>query len=403
MKNNIPNTNGRKGETPKTSSTNKERILLRAHNGDNYLIFFRHYTRIMSKLEALFVQDIISLSDRTTSRRRTIDGKRCFLCMESYLLNGDIIWTEDEQRRHFASLKGKGYMEVFRKGSPPRRWVYINIVKLDEDVDAVIPDRGENHGKEGSYRGENHGNEEGENHGNLMNERITGMNEESTYVQPRSARLDVCSLEDIPDGSLSRDQIILLIEQQNAQEQESTNHRRTSPSNPKKIGESNTTPMSQQGSFPSHNGKDSSHGKPTKTIPKGRVGGRGMPHKGKGDDGKDQTTAARLARRHINIIECFRKLNKTPRRFPDFPAWVKEFRAMLEDDDQQEEDIESVLTWLSDPDNYENPYTADVLSASSFRDKFPKLWRAIGRKDKKEEMERKASKDSNRLRPDQTW
>lgn len=215
--------------------------------------------------------------------------------------------------------------------------------------------------------------------------------------KPSSLRSENANiLDEIPSEPLPKDEWLRRIEQNSLNgEEDSPNHRAPSQSDSNKT-ENKNTPRSQPS--PSQNGdrRDSSHGQKIKNIPKGKVGGRGVSHKGKGDDGADQSPAATLARRHIVIVEGFRKLDRTKRGFPVFSDWVREFRGMLEEDEQSEEDIAKALEWLSNVGNYTGEFTPDVRHASSFRNKFSNLWRQMEKENRKEAREDKDKEPGRR-------
>lgn len=119
----------------------------RYRNLSNYFTFFRLYYKVMSRLESVFIQDLVNLSYCTTIHTKIIDGKRFFMCTESFLFNSQSGWTQDEQRRHLASLQERGYVYCIRRGLPSVRWVSIDRDKIDADLDRFLrenPSQGEN-------------------------------------------------------------------------------------------------------------------------------------------------------------------------------------------------------------------------------------------------------------------
>lgn len=122
------------------------RWLERARSSHNYFTFFTPFFRIMSKLDALFIQHLINLS---AVSKRDKDG--WFLCTSSYL--GEKGWTENEVDQRLKSLKGGDSRRptIIRtkvKGSPPQRWVWIDMEAIERALDEVESDDPitENHG-----------------------------------------------------------------------------------------------------------------------------------------------------------------------------------------------------------------------------------------------------------------
>ena len=116
------------------------RHLGRIHDGGNYFAFYRPYTKLMSKTTALFLQDLMNLTNADNIIWKTINGKEFFACTVDFLKKSKIGWTEKEQRIHFNKLRAKhpdggSYIEMCKIGIPASRWVYINYEKLERDLD----------------------------------------------------------------------------------------------------------------------------------------------------------------------------------------------------------------------------------------------------------------------------
>lgn len=106
------------------------RQLLKAWSTNNNFSFHRDFVKIMSKMEALFIQDIINLA--TLDKAHYVDG--WFQCTTGFL-QGSLNWTEKEQMKLLQKLKKKGYLSVERKGIPATRYVKINVGKLAADLE----------------------------------------------------------------------------------------------------------------------------------------------------------------------------------------------------------------------------------------------------------------------------
>jgi hypothetical protein len=117
----------------------------RIHDSGNWFPFYRQFFLILPKLTGLFLQDLIN---RARFARR--DG-RWFLCSSSFL--EDEGWTVDEQDNHLDRLRYKPrergtkgpkkpmknpFVEIERRGSPPRRWVLIRWDCIHRALDKVV-------------------------------------------------------------------------------------------------------------------------------------------------------------------------------------------------------------------------------------------------------------------------
>lgn len=111
--------------------------LKRSRSSKNYFSFFRPYFRIMTRLDALFFQDLWNLFALPRIKTIKIDGKRYFLCTTKFLLHSASRWKIKEQKARFQSLEKKGFIQKIRAGCPPLRWVRINIRKIEEALDAA--------------------------------------------------------------------------------------------------------------------------------------------------------------------------------------------------------------------------------------------------------------------------
>lgn len=118
--------------------------LLRAKDSGNYFTFFRLYTRIMTKLTGLFLQDLINLASMSRTKKTEIDGEEYFQCTVGFLENSGIGWTEKEQEYHLQELVKKGYVKRTKRGAPPTRWIYIDLEKIERDLDGLEDSNKEN-------------------------------------------------------------------------------------------------------------------------------------------------------------------------------------------------------------------------------------------------------------------
>jgi hypothetical protein len=112
------------------------RYILRTKSMKNDFAFIRGYVLIMGKMTALFLQDLLDLA--SFSPIQTIDEKYYFLCTTKFLENSSMPWTANEQRYHLGILQDKGFVHLIKKGIPPRRWIFIDIVALENAVDQAI-------------------------------------------------------------------------------------------------------------------------------------------------------------------------------------------------------------------------------------------------------------------------
>jgi len=113
--------------------------LLRAKQADSWFHFCRLYFKIMKRLEALFLQDIINLAQLNKTKVEWIkegeESRLFFLCTANYLKKSGSHWTDDEQRRHILSLRKKGYIRSIRRGDDGKRWLHVDLLKLETDLD----------------------------------------------------------------------------------------------------------------------------------------------------------------------------------------------------------------------------------------------------------------------------
>ncbi len=141
----------------KTPSEKKEEItslyrkhLSRAKDSNSYFLFFHLYTKIMSKLEALLVQNLINIAAMSNVKKRVFededDGakKEFFLCTVGFLEDSPMSWSRNEQEYNFDKLRQKGYVKTTRKGQPGKRWVHIALEKLELDLDKALEKLGLN-------------------------------------------------------------------------------------------------------------------------------------------------------------------------------------------------------------------------------------------------------------------
>lgn len=130
--------NGQHQQKEDIKESPHRRHLERARATSNYFTFFRLYTKIMKKLEALFLQDIINISSLDKIIHRTFDNKEYFMCTEEFLSNSSIGWSKKEQRNHLQTFRSKGYISITKKGIPACRWIRINLEKIELALDKAL-------------------------------------------------------------------------------------------------------------------------------------------------------------------------------------------------------------------------------------------------------------------------
>ena len=110
-------------------------LLLRAQSGRNFFIFRRDFVTsgLLTHLEALFISDLINHATGEKTIRKTIGGKEYFLCTTVYL-EKSLAWNPSMQTKLFNSLKKNNFVQTVLKGCPQQRWVWIDIVKLENSL-----------------------------------------------------------------------------------------------------------------------------------------------------------------------------------------------------------------------------------------------------------------------------
>lgn len=130
----------------KTSTPKKETVsrklynahLLRAKTSSNYFTFFRLYYKIMTRTEALFLQDLANLASAPGTITEMIHSDLYFMCTEEFLMQSDSAWTEDEQVRYLRSLRLRRFLKVKRRGDKGVRWAHLDFGKIEKALDRVL-------------------------------------------------------------------------------------------------------------------------------------------------------------------------------------------------------------------------------------------------------------------------
>lgn len=118
--------------------------LLRTQNYKNYFIFRRDFVKygLMDKLEALMISDLINMSGMLKCKKKTFEGtdktkRQYFLCTKAYL-EKSLNWTRKEQIRILANLEILSFIKTVKKGSPPKRWIFIDVEHIEESLDKLL-------------------------------------------------------------------------------------------------------------------------------------------------------------------------------------------------------------------------------------------------------------------------
>ena len=130
------------------------RHIIRARSAGNYFYFDRSYADIpgVSKLTALFLQDIYNIASMPNTAKKDIGGKEYFLCTSDFLERNGLKWSKEEQKYHLTMLRdrcgkkeepnkvGPPLVHFCRQGIPPRRWVRIDVKAIEKELDKLEAD-----------------------------------------------------------------------------------------------------------------------------------------------------------------------------------------------------------------------------------------------------------------------
>lgn len=112
-------------------------ILMWSQSQGNRFTFRRDFVifDLLTKLEAVFIQDLINRATMKKIIRKEIEGKTYFLCTVEFLIRS-LRWDRNHQIRLIKKLseEDRDYLRVKKLGNPPSRWMWINIVKLEKDL-----------------------------------------------------------------------------------------------------------------------------------------------------------------------------------------------------------------------------------------------------------------------------
>ena len=118
--------------------------LLRAQSLRNHFWFRRDYvlSGLMTKIEALLLQDLINLATLKKVKRKVIkeDGYDhvYFLCTVAFL-ERSLNWDHASQSRLLKAMEGKNFISIKHLGLPRKRYVWINIHGIEDAVDEALP------------------------------------------------------------------------------------------------------------------------------------------------------------------------------------------------------------------------------------------------------------------------
>jgi hypothetical protein len=85
------------------------------------------------KDEVLMLQDLVNLSCVPTV---IMGDDGYFLCTAEFLT--DSIWTFDQQRKFIKRVEEKGYIKIKQKGLPARRWVFVDVDKIERELNTFL-------------------------------------------------------------------------------------------------------------------------------------------------------------------------------------------------------------------------------------------------------------------------
>ncbi len=112
-----------------------QRIELMARfGGRGWFFFYVEFCWVMTDREAVFVQRLINLYNMAD--KSDVDEEEYFRCTTEFLNYPPLRWSQKRQDRLFTKLGKKGYvLKKITKTTPPIRYVYIDVEKIQEDID----------------------------------------------------------------------------------------------------------------------------------------------------------------------------------------------------------------------------------------------------------------------------
>lgn len=136
------------GQDSKISESVYRRHVLRARSSSNHFTFSRDWVEIMPKYTALFLQDLINRASHKRVRKKLIvdkDGveREYFMCSIKFMKKHPMDWDKNTQTRFFKYLEdpSREFVKTSFIGHPSRRWVYIDILKVETAVDKVLQEQ----------------------------------------------------------------------------------------------------------------------------------------------------------------------------------------------------------------------------------------------------------------------
>jgi hypothetical protein len=139
------------GTSPTDNSTPERLIpesvyrqhLIRARSTRNHFIVSRDWVLIMPWEISIFIQDLLNRAAGPKTKRKTIKGddgvqREFFLCTSKYLSNSRFSWADRTQKKYISWLKTAGFVKLTHFGVPPRRWIWVDIIAIEDKVDEVL-------------------------------------------------------------------------------------------------------------------------------------------------------------------------------------------------------------------------------------------------------------------------
>ena len=120
-----------------------EAFLRRASSYRHYFISRRDFvvSGAMTRNEACLVSDLINLETIPTAIR---DEDGFMLCTFKYL-EWSYAWSRRNQRTILSTLASKGFITIKKKGSPPKRWIKLDLLAIENAVDEAFSSLGTNY------------------------------------------------------------------------------------------------------------------------------------------------------------------------------------------------------------------------------------------------------------------
>ena len=123
----------------KKRSYSKRRVARNARSKQSFFMLKKDDLKVMSMDAALVISLLADLEWRANSRKNSSGKEKCWIFCTIPYMEKEIHLLRFRQDKAIIELTDKKFLKIQRRGSPPRRYFFVDWEKIEEAIQKKYP------------------------------------------------------------------------------------------------------------------------------------------------------------------------------------------------------------------------------------------------------------------------